>query len=195
MEADIFVSWGQLIDLFLVREDLVKRYFKQPTFSIQDLDQMVSKFMLGEDKRSVSRHKNVNPQWRLNPYITDEIFDYLAQAISTLSKPIFENGISGPPLREYLSGNLTSPLKAASNCRLSFFVGKLAEAGLLTKRWLSKIGREGKVISAESDKPISYGSYKTLWSEYRTFEYDEFGQISRIVAAIAGMVKANMQKC
>lgn len=152
---------------------------------------MVGKFMRDEDRRSVSRPgKNVFAG-RVNPLMTDAVWEYLAQSISAMKKPIFSHSITGPPLRDFLSGTLNCTLKAASNSRLSFFVGHLSKSGIISSRWQTKLGNEGRVISSSGETPISVSVYKSMWSNYKDFDYDEYEIIKTIINAIAGMIGNN----
>lgn len=186
MEADCRVQWGQLIDFFILRGDLIYRYFRIENLVSKEIDEMIDHFMKGTGKTPKGRYKRQTPGWRVHPCIEENEWLLISEAVNTLE--IFESELTPKELESLLTGTLDSPVKAKENNKVSFFLGQLSLKKILPFKWQHLFGSEEKILSAKDGRPLNSKRLRDCWSEVKGYDNGPYTKIKRFVSMLADII-------
>lgn len=189
MEADIHVQWGQLIDIFLTREDLIHHYFQMEKINSGKINEMINHFMKGTGKTTKPRCKRQTPTWRVHPGIGETEWEYMAGMVTSFG--IFDSALSPEELESLLSGTLEHPVRARENNYVSFLLGQLSVKKILPFKWQHLFGTEEKILSAKDGRPLNNKRLRDSWNAVKNYDYGLYNKIKKFVSRVAGIINGD----
>ena len=157
---------GAISILLLERNDLVKRFFSQPSLEASDIDKVI--FLIyterhGDEKQNPGTFKtapvNRVREQKLSCAIQAEDMPLLADCANDAG--FFQKEVTAHEINNLMHSTLSTPLVAANLMGITYFFDCLSSMNLISHRWQTILVRNSSILLHGKNKPQARSNFSS----------------------------------